>query len=102
MASVPPPVSVPPVQSIVPLTVRVPAVLRVPPLIVRFPEIDEADAIASDPFERFKVASLAETVKLLTTSAAEPECVTVMPDRLITTSSDVVGTARVLQLDEVS
>jgi hypothetical protein len=86
----------------VPLTVKVLAVLSVPPLIVRFPAINEADVIASEPFEMFKLASLAVILRLLTALAAEPECVTLTPGRLMTASSAVPGTAPVLQFSGLS
>ena len=59
-------------------------------------------AIASEPFERSRVDSSTEIVRLLTESAAVDECVTVMPEMSITTSSDGPGSASVLQLDGVS
>ena len=102
MESVPPPEIVPPVQLMEPLTVSAPEVLNVPPPIARLPDIAQLEAIASKPFERSRVASLAEIVRLLTESEAVNECVTVIPEMSIIASSDGPGSTPLLQLAGVS
>ena len=102
IASVPPPVIVPPVQFMVPLTVTAPAVLRVPPLIVRSPDIDEADAIAQRTAREIQGGVARRDRQTVDESEAVEECVTVIPDVSITTSSDGPGSAPVLQLEGVS
>jgi hypothetical protein len=100
--TVPCPVIVLAPQFVAPPIVKVADVLNVPPPIVRLPDIEEDALIASEPFESAKFASLAEIVRLPIASPTELECVTVMPDVAMTTSSDGPGTAPVLQLDAVS
>jgi hypothetical protein len=89
ICNAPPPEIVPPTHVIELFTVNVPAVLSVAPWSVRLPLTDEDEAIARKPFVR---SSDAWELRLLTESAVDEECVTVMSLKGIDALSPEPGT----------